>query len=87
MLEKAVYQIAQAIAECPFQPKIASIINKQVIINGGKDRRIKPGDQYLVRPASHKILDPDSGDILGHITGQILGQIRVVQVTDKYSIA
>jgi curli biogenesis system outer membrane secretion channel CsgG len=87
MLDKAVYQVARAIAECPYQPKIASIINEKVIINGGKDRHITPGDEYLVRPASSTVVDPDNGDILGHITGQILGQVRVIQVTDKCSIA
>jgi len=87
VLDKAVYQVVHAIDDCPYQPKIASIINGRIIINGGKDRRIALGDEYLVRPASSAVTDPDSGDVLGHITGEILGQVRVIQVTDKCSIA
>jgi curli biogenesis system outer membrane secretion channel CsgG len=87
MLDKAVYQIAHAIDECPYQPKIASIINERIIINGGKDRHIELGDEYLVRPASNTVVDPDSGDVLGHVTGEVLGQVRVIQVTDKCAIA
>lgn len=87
MLDKAVWEIAQAIAETPYQPKIASIINNRVVINGGKDRRIEVGDEYVVHPSSERITDPDTGDVIGHITGKAMGRVRVMQVTEKYSIA
>jgi len=87
MLDKAVRAIAGAIAERPFQPKIASIINNQIIINGGKDRRIKVGAEYVVRPASRAVTDPDTGDILGHVVGRSIGRVRVSHVAKKYSIA
>lgn len=87
MLDKAVRQIAQVVAEQPFQPKIASINNNQIIISGGKNRRIEVGDEYIVRPVSQQVVDPDTGDLLGHITGEQIGRVRVTQTTEKYSIA
>ncbi|MBN1766094.1 MAG: hypothetical protein JW860_12610 [Sedimentisphaerales bacterium] len=87
MLDKAVRVIAKTIAEQPFQPKISSILNDRIIITGGKDRKIQVGDEYIVRPASDPVIDPDTGDLLGHITGAPVGRLRVLQVTQKYSIA
>jgi len=87
MLDKAVREIARAVAEKSYQPKIASITNGRIVVNGGRNRRIKVGDEFEVRPASERITDPDSGDVIGHITGSKLGRVRIVQVTGKYSIA
>jgi len=86
MLDKAVREITRAIADQPFQPKIASIINNRIVINGGKDRRIEIGYEYVVRPCAQTVSDPDTGDLLGHIAGQPIGRVRVTQVTPKYSI-
>ena len=87
MLDEAVAEIAKSIAEQPFQPKIASILNDCVVINGGRDRRIKEGYEYEVRPEAQVVVDPDSGDILGHIAGEKIGRLRVSQVTQSYSVA
>ena len=87
MLDKAVRSIARIIAEQSYQPKIASVLNDQVIVNGGKDRKLRVGDEFAVRPASQGVLDPDTGDLLGHVTGSIIGYVRIVQVTGKFSIA
>jgi len=87
MLDKAVRAIADTIAEQPFQPKIASLLNNQVVINGGRDRRIKLGAEYVVRPRSQVIFDPDTGDLLGHITGDTIGRLKVCLVTNQYAIA
>ncbi len=87
MLDKAVYEVSKVITEQPFQPKVASILNSQIIITGGKFRNIKVGDEYTVRSSPTRIMDPDSGDFLGHLAGKSIGKIRVVQVTEKYAIA
>jgi curli biogenesis system outer membrane secretion channel CsgG len=87
MLDKAVRSIAQTIADQPYQPKIASLLNDTVIINGGRDRRIMVGNEYTVRPQAQVVIDPDTGDLLGHIAGETLGRVRVTQVTGKYAVA
>ena len=87
MLTKAVRAIARSIEEFPYQPKIASLIDNQVILNGGRNRKIEVGSVYVVRPRSQMVVDPDTGDVLGHVSGSVIGRVRVVQVTEKYSIA
>jgi len=87
MLDKAVNEIIRTIVDKPYQPKIASVINNQVVINGGEDRNIEVGDEFVVRPPSQRVIDPDTGEVLGHIAGEILGRVRVIQVTKKNAIA
>ncbi len=87
MLDKAVAKINAIIEQPPFQPKVASIINGQVVITGGKNHHINVGDEFAVRTASSSVFDPDTGTILGHVAGKNLGKVRVIQVTQKYSIA
>jgi len=87
VLDGAVRLIARAVAEQPYQPKIASVVGGRVVVNGGRDRKLRVGDEYLVRPAPQVVLDPDSGNLLGHVTGQIIGRVRVTQVTEKFAIA
>ena len=87
LLDKALRSVTRTIADQPYQPKIASLLNDRVIINGGLDRLIKVGSEYTVRPESQVVIDPDTGDIIGHITGETLGRVRVTQVTAKYAVA
>ncbi|MCH9022664.1 MAG: hypothetical protein IID32_07845, partial [Planctomycetes bacterium] len=86
-LSTAVYRINEIIEKPPYQPKIASVINGQVIINGGKDMGIKKYTKYVVRPPSNIVLDPDSTEALGYVSGQRLGLLQVTQVMSHYSIA
>ena len=86
-LSTAVYRINEIIEKPPYQPKIASVINGQVIINGGKDMGIKKYTRYVVRPPSHIVLDPDSTEALGYVSGQQLGLLQVTQVMSHYAIA
>jgi curli biogenesis system outer membrane secretion channel CsgG len=87
VLDQSVLEIAQAIEEQTYQPKISSIKGDQVIINGGKDRRIRIANEYVVRPTPEAIVDPDTGHLLGHVAGDIIGRVRVIQVSERFSVA
>ena len=86
-LKNAVREIRGLIENPPFQPKIASVVNDQVIINGGRERGIKLHGRYLVRPPSELILDPDSSVQLGYVSGKQIGILEVTQVMRNYAIA
>ena len=86
-LDKALRLVEKGISEQPYQPKIASVMDETVVINGGRDRDIRVGGEYVVRPAPEVVIDPDSGHVLGHLAGDPLGRVRVVQVMAKYSVA
>ncbi len=86
MLEEALRQITEAIQEKPFRITVASVINKQVVLNAGKDRLIRIGEEFIIRPEPKAITDPDSGAVIGRYSGEPVGRIRIVQVTQKYAI-
>ena len=86
-LNRTVAAVHDTIRRQSYQPKIASLINEQIIINGGALRGVRVGDEYFVRSVSRQVLDPDSGLELGQVSGQTVGRVRVVQVTEKYAIA
>lgn len=86
-LKKAVKEINGAIKNPIWQPKIASIINGQVIINGGRDYDVQVSQVYEVRPPAEIVLDPDSYSSLGYVSGKPLGKVRVTQVLANYAVA
>ena len=85
--EKALREIRGVIERIPYQPKIASLVNDQIVINGGHDRGIKPYQRYEVRPAADGVIDPDSTEYLGYVAGQRIGVIEVTQVLRRYALA
>jgi len=87
VIDKAVKQITAAIANQPWKPKIALVKDNQVIINGGADRKVRPGYLYEVFEPGPAIIDPDSGDCLGYQPGKIIGRIEIIRVHDRYSEA
>ncbi len=84
---KAVGEICDAVAEQPWQPRVALVDDERVIINGGKDRGLEVGRYYRVYFPGNAIVDPETGDVLDHLPGRQLGQLEVVEVRDRYSVA
>jgi len=88
VITKAVKRITRSIAARPWTPKIALVQpDGTVVINGGRDRRVKVGSEYEVRDVGQPIIDPDTGDRIGTQPGPYRGRVRVVQVHRRYSVA
>ena len=88
VIAKAVKRVTRSIATRPWEPKIALVqADGTVVINGGKDRRVKVGTEYEVRDVGQPIIDPDTGDQIGTQPGPCRGRVRVVEVRQRYSIA
>jgi hypothetical protein len=86
-LKDAVKEVNAVIEKPIWQPKIASIINGQVIINGGRNHDVQISQTYEVRPPAEIVLDPDSYSNLGYVSGNPLGTVRVTQVLENYAVA
>ena len=85
-IERAVVHITSAIASRAWEPKVAQVdAQNQVVINGGKDRGIKYGQEYEVLDLGTPIIDPDTGDLIGRHPGAPRGRIRVTVVQDRYA--
>jgi curli biogenesis system outer membrane secretion channel CsgG len=88
VIDEAVEQITDAIANRRWIPKVATLQNDgTVVLNGGQNRKIKPGMFYEIRQKGQAIVDPESDDVLGYSRGRIVGWVKVVQANELYSIA
>ena len=85
MLDNAVREITQVLAERKFHPKVARVDGSMLYITGGEDRMINSGDIYIVRDIPQSVTDPDTGDNLGSIPGRFIGKVQILNVSEKFS--
>ena len=88
VISRAVRRVAGTIANRPWQAKIASVEpDSSVILNGGRQQGVCPGQEYEVVDTGATIVDPDTGDILGRQAGKALGRLVVSEVHERHSLA
>jgi len=88
VIDKAVRRVCSSIARRRWQPKVALVqAGGTVVLNGGKNRRVRAGQLYEVYDSGDPIVDPDTGDVIGHQPGLARGCVRVCQVHPRYSEA
>lgn len=79
-IRKCVVKIAKDVPLAYWQPRIAEADSETVIINGGRNFRIKSGTIYQVHEAGRHVTDPETGNVIDNLSGKIIGQIRVTDV-------
>jgi curli biogenesis system outer membrane secretion channel CsgG len=84
-IRKAVRQILRDLPVRPWEPRIADSSPGFVVINGGRNVRLKVGDEFVVREAPREITDPVSGQIIETVPGSTRGRVRVTEVRDSAS--
>ena len=87
VIDRAVRRVSQSIASRPWEPKIALVRADSVVINGGRDRRVRENLRYEVLERGEAITDPDTGDVLGYQAGRVVGTVAVEDVQPLYSVA
>jgi curli biogenesis system outer membrane secretion channel CsgG len=87
VMDKAVRRVAKTVAARPWQPKIAQVGPRSVVINGGRNRGVEVGQEYDVLELGAPIIDPDTGDVIGTSAGRVVGRLRVAEVHPRYSVA
>lgn len=87
VIDEAVDRVTGTIAGRPWQPRIALVDTGRVVINGGRNRRVRTGDSYDVYRLGSPIVDPDTGDVIGHQPGLSVGRIQVMEVRPECSVA
>lgn len=87
VVDRAVRRVTTSIAAQPWAPKVAAVHNGQVLINGGRNRRLHAGTEYEVLEAGEAIIDPDTDDVIGRHPGKRIGRVRIVEVHSRYSAA
>jgi curli biogenesis system outer membrane secretion channel CsgG len=86
-IRKGVRAIVKKVPRTYWEPMIAEVSDGRVVVNGGSDRGMTVGAEYVVRGAGRQITDPVTGDVLSVVAGPVLGTLRIVEVLDKVSYA
>lgn len=87
-MRKGVRGITQKMPRIYWEPMVADVNNDgHIVINGGKDRGIRQGQEYNVRGEGRPVTDPVTGDLLAIVPGPILGMLRVFEVHESISYA
>jgi hypothetical protein len=58
-----------------------------VVVNGGKNVRVRLGDLFLVRESPRDITDPATGDVIETVPGRVVGRIEVTKVNPASAYA
>jgi curli biogenesis system outer membrane secretion channel CsgG len=88
VIDTAVKRITRSIVARPWKPRVA-LIRKggTILLNGGRNRRVSEGDEFVVKEYGEAIIDPTTGDLLGYTQGDTVGRVRVTDVKQKYAVA
>ena len=86
-LDGGVSSISEVLGHRLWQPTIASVDGRTIMLSGGKDRKMKIGSRWHVRKGGEMVRDPETGDLLGRSVGDVVGTLLVLEVADRYSVA
>ena len=79
-MEKAVRRTLAEIPAERWQARVAEAGVDGVIINGGVNVGLQPGQRFDVRPPGRSVTDPITGDVIEHIPGRVAGRLEVREV-------
>jgi curli biogenesis system outer membrane secretion channel CsgG len=78
--------VGQIVGEMPhdsWRPMIADVRGRILVVNGGKDRGFKVGEELVVRAPAEPVTDPATGDVLSYLPGAQIGRLRIIQLDDR----
>jgi len=79
-IRKAVKEILRALPIDHWKARVAEAGSDYVVINGGRNVRVREGDEFTVRKAPRTITDPVTGDVIEVVAGSRVGRIRITKV-------
>jgi curli biogenesis system outer membrane secretion channel CsgG len=86
-VRQGVAGIIRTIPSQPWRPMIAEVRGNQVVLNGGRNRKITEGQLFCVRRPADPVTDPETGDVLDFLPGARVGMIRIIQSDKKLAYA
>lgn len=76
----AVRRILRDLPAQYWQARVAEAGPDEVVINGGRNVRVREGDVFRVREPGRDITDPATGNVIETVPGKAVGRIRVTKV-------
>lgn len=86
-IKEAVTKLINALPLDYWRPLVAEVADGKVVVNGGTNVGLQPGDQFLVREKPRFITDPATGNVIDTLPGKQNGRIEIVKVNPHASDA
>ena len=86
-IHSALRQILRELPTNYWQPRVAEFTGDTVVINGGKNVRVRIGDKFVVRESPRDITDPATGNVIETVPGRVVGKIEVTKVNPASAYA
>lgn len=84
-MERAVKRILYEVPARPWEPRVAEVEGRDVIINGGLEVNLETGAVFIVREAPRNVTDPVTGNVIDSKPGRVAGRILVTTVKENAS--
>ena len=83
-IDRAVDKVLAALPITYWSPRVAEAGQEgggpAVVVNGGANVNLKPGDEFIVRELPRRVTDPVTGNVIETQTGRVVGRLRVQDV-------
>jgi curli biogenesis system outer membrane secretion channel CsgG len=86
-ITEAIEQLLDALPVDYWHPLVAERDGQAVVVNGGSNVGLRPGDQFIVREKPRFVTDPATGNVIDTITGKEQGRIQIQKVNALSSTA
>ena len=80
-IKEAVDKLLKALPVDYWRPLVAEVTEGVVVVNGGENVRLQPGDQFIVREKPRFVTDPATGNVIDTIPGKQNGLLQIVKVS------
>jgi len=86
-MARAIAKLLQALPVDYWRPLVAECVGQTVIVNGGENVGLQPGDEFVVREHPRLVTDPATGNVIDTLTGKQQGRLRIETVNALASSA
>ena len=83
VISDGVAKVVRAVPRQSWDLRVAASQVDTVIINGGKNHKVRRGDEFDVRGETRYVTDPVTGAVIDQIQGPVEGKIRITVVKDQ----
>ena len=82
-MNKALGQVLKALPVEFWKPVIAEVAQDIVVINGGENVGLIPGQYFYVRSEGRSITDPVTGNVIERVPGRVVGKVQITTVKKR----
>lgn len=86
-IDRAVRRVLRDLPPIYWEPLVAEVEGARVVVNGGRNVNLQPGQRFTVHEEPRHITDPLTGDVIDITPGRVTGRIELLAIKDLSSDA